>query len=104
MTDVSANGGRVGTRIRTARTSPTWPRRAACRNADPEIFFSGDNEHPGDRKIREARARAVCSACPVSRSCLEVALATPEPAGIWGGLDPEERKALILGRMSAVAS
>jgi WhiB family redox-sensing transcriptional regulator len=35
----------------------------------------------------------VCRRCPVRVKCLEYAIGTKEPEGIWGGLTPRERKA-----------
>jgi WhiB family redox-sensing transcriptional regulator len=32
-----------------------------------------------------ARAKAICSKCPVIDACLESALARREPWGVWGG-------------------
>ncbi|MCC5950294.1 MAG: WhiB family transcriptional regulator [Nitriliruptoraceae bacterium] len=68
-----------------------WQQDAACREADPELFFAnGDAE-------REA-AMALCGACPVRTECLEHALSTRESYGIWGGTDEHDRKRLIRRR------
>ncbi|MFM8302673.1 MAG: WhiB family transcriptional regulator [Actinomycetota bacterium] len=42
-------------------------------------------------------ARRICTACHVSRECLEFALATNQEAGIWGGTTEEERRKLRKG-------
>jgi len=39
--------------------------------------------------------KAVCGRCPVREACLAYALDARELWGIWGGLDPEERLALV---------
>jgi WhiB family redox-sensing transcriptional regulator len=39
-------------------------------------------------------AKQVCAACPARVDCLDYALRVSEPLGIWGGLDPAERRAL----------
>lgn len=39
-------------------------------------------------------AKALCDECPLKVECLQVALQTKRNVGIWGGLTPEERKAL----------
>ena len=39
-----------------------------------------------------ARAKEVCGECPVNTQCLDYALETNQDAGIWGGLDEEERR------------
>jgi WhiB family transcriptional regulator, redox-sensing transcriptional regulator len=71
-----------------------WQRDAACRDADPEQFFSNDDAQ------REA-ALAMCAACPVRSACLEHALATRESYGIWGGTDEHDRKRLLRRRRRA---
>ena len=45
-----------------------------------------------DREKREAKAKAVCSGCPVKIECLEEANEISEPFGVWGGLNEVERK------------
>ena len=69
-----------------------WRDDAACRDADPELFFP-------DGDIRSARAqvktaRLICRGCAVSATCLNWALATGQEAGIWGGLTEDERRRL----------
>ena len=41
-----------------------------------------------------ARAKAVCSCCPVTERCLTWAMHSGEIDGIWGGLDGDERRTL----------
>ena len=62
---------------------------AACRTADPALFFGPDGERQAERQERGEKARAVCSGCPVRRRCYEQALANGERWGIWGGVDFE---------------
>ncbi len=70
-----------------ADTRRQWSARGICIDADPEIFFPlGDGA--------AAEARAICGSCPVRRECLAYAIAADEPFGIWGGLDPQERRNL----------
>lgn len=78
-----------------------WRESAACLS-HPSILFFGldDNETPVERRAREERAKEICAACPVQRECLEYALATKEPYGIWGGLTEVERKSRLRGRAS----
>jgi WhiB family redox-sensing transcriptional regulator len=70
-----------------ANTLGTWVERAVCASTDPEIFFPPKGD-PG------TQARQVCGRCPVSDPCLAYALQAREEFGIWGGLDPVERKNL----------
>ena len=71
---------------------PDWRDYAACRDADPELFFP-------DGDIRSARARVqkaklICRGCPVRAACLHWALASGQEAGIWGGLTEDQRRRL----------
>ena len=43
-------------------------------------------------KKERAKAKAVCSGCPVKLECLEEANEISEPFGVWGGLNEVERK------------
>jgi|SRR5882672_310277 len=78
---------------RAAADRARWTPSAACRNADPEIFFGRDHERPRDRAEREALAAAVCSGCPVAARCLAAALADGE-LGYWAGTTDEDRRSM----------
>ncbi|GGL05770.1 transcriptional regulator WhiB [Sphaerisporangium melleum] len=69
----------------------SWLRRAACRGEDPELFFPISAKGPGH--VQHERAKAVCRRCPVQNPCLDYALRTGQEHGIWGGTDPDERRA-----------
>jgi WhiB family redox-sensing transcriptional regulator len=64
-----------------------WRARAACRDADINIFFPTTDEEAGP-------AKAICATCPVRVECLEFALATRQEDGVWGGLTETERRRL----------
>ncbi len=66
---------------------PSWRARAACRGLDPAMFFPEVGENT-------AAAKAVCAQCPVSRECLDFALANTETEGVWGGTTPRARRPL----------
>jgi WhiB family redox-sensing transcriptional regulator len=66
-----------------------WASRGSCRTSDPELFFP-DAPSPE----REARAKAVCAACPVIQECRDHAVRAGESEGIWGGLTTAERRRL----------
>jgi WhiB family transcriptional regulator, redox-sensing transcriptional regulator len=69
-----------------------WRGQAACRLADPELFFPVS---PGGPSLdRTERARAICATCPVRRECLQFALATRQAYGVWGGMSEQERGAV----------
>ncbi len=69
----------------------TWPSRAACLGADPELFFPIGESGPALLQIEEAKQ--VCARCPVRRECLQWALDTGQQSGVWGGLSESERRA-----------
>ncbi len=74
--------------------STDWQAEAACRDSDPSVFF------PVSDKDAEP-ARAICDTCPVAQECLEWALGTRQPDGIWGGLTPLERQRVVRRRQKA---
>lgn len=78
-----------------------WRERAACLTYPAVLFFGlDDSETPVERRIREDEAKRICSTCDVRSECLDYALQTKEPYGIWGGLTELERKARQHGRAS----
>lgn len=70
----------------------TWRSRAACAHLDTDVFFPIGGTGPAVEQIE--RAKAICAVCPVRDDCLEFALATNQPAGIFGGLTEDERRSL----------
>jgi WhiB family transcriptional regulator, redox-sensing transcriptional regulator len=64
-----------------------WTEQALCAETDPEIFFPPTGDPAGE-------ARQICGWCRVRQDCLDYALGAPEEYGIWGGLDPDERRKL----------
>ena len=72
-----------------------WQQYAAC-HGQAVLFFAPEVEKPGDRKWREAQAKAICSACPVTLRCLLFRLGGEQQldGGIWGGKDELERRQL----------
>ena len=71
-----------------------WREDAACRDADPELFFAHDD-------ATTQRAIAICAGCPVRTACLEHALAAGERHGIWGGTTEHDRRQLMRHRRRA---
>nr|WP_271209415.1 WhiB family transcriptional regulator [Rhodococcus wratislaviensis] len=67
---------------------------AACRDADPTVFFYLDNERGEPRAHRVRAAKQVCLRCPVRARCLNYALEARETHGIWGGYTEDERRKL----------
>ena len=76
----------------TARIAHTeWRSAAACRSADPELFFPISASGPA--REQAAEAKAICAICRVRRECLTFALRTGQHHGIWGGTTEDERAA-----------
>ncbi|QSE84899.1 WhiB family transcriptional regulator [Rhodococcus koreensis] len=71
-----------------------WQLSAACRDADPSVFFYADNERGDPRSSRIRAAKQVCRRCPVRTQCLDHALEARESHGIWGGYTEDERRTL----------
>ena len=65
-----------------------WAAYAACRGADPDLFF------PGEGEDAEAAVR-ICGGCPVRAECLEWALETRVRYGVWGGTTERDRRRLV---------
>lgn len=79
-----------------------WQQLGACRAVDSSIFFPPLHfEHKPDREAREAKAKAICATCPVRIECLDWALTTHEPHGVWGGMSELERRQVLLGKRQA---
>jgi WhiB family redox-sensing transcriptional regulator len=72
-----------------------WRESAACRAADPELFYPVSATGPGAADA--ARAKAVCAGCQVRRQCLQFALATRQLHGVWGGTTEQERQLRFRG-------
>ena len=73
-----------------------WRDRAACRDADRDLFFPIGRDDV-DRPEIDA-AREICARCPVLDDCLAYALATRQPDGVWGGMTTTERRTLARRR------
>lgn len=77
-----------------------WQIKAACRGPQAAVFFPPPHfERKDEKSERESRAKSICATCSVKRECLDYAVAIREPHGIWGGLNENERKALIAQRV-----
>ena len=61
---------------------------ARCNGEDPELFFPMGARA---RRGTDANAKAVCTGAP-STGVPEWSLVTAQDAGVWGGLDEDERR------------
>jgi WhiB family redox-sensing transcriptional regulator len=66
-----------------------WRSMAACRSADPDLFFPVSASAGSQAQVAEAKA--VCARCLVRRQCLDFAIRTRQVHGIWGGMTEQER-------------
>ena len=71
---------------------PQWHAEAACRGMGSATFVLGR----GANESIMARARSICSTCPVTVECLDYALADIDITGIWGGTTGRERRQMRL--------
>jgi WhiB family transcriptional regulator, redox-sensing transcriptional regulator len=96
--------GRVTAALPQLAVAPTteWQQEGLCRATDAAVFFPPAHfEHKPEREAREAKAKAICAGCPVRATCLDWALTTREPHGVWGGYSEGERKQILLGKRRA---
>ena len=86
---------RVTQAARRARKRPVAPQPAApllpgaaCRTADPGLFFPDSGDHDA-----AAKALAICAGCRERAACYAAAVANGETHGVWGGVnfDPDSR-------------
>jgi len=73
-----------------------WLPQASCIGVDPELFFPVGTSDPALAQVEEAKS--ICRGCEVRADCLEWALGTYQDAGVWGGLDEEERRVIRRAR------
>ena len=73
---------------------PIFDGRAACRDADPELFYNAEREQLKAREIREALAKEVCARCEILEACRTWALEAGVKDGVLGGLTEKEREAI----------
>jgi len=83
-------------------TTGDWRALAACREAEPDLFFPVGSTGAALRQIEAAKA--VCRACPSLDPCLEFALRTGQDAGVWGATSEDERRAIRRARRRAAGS
>jgi WhiB family redox-sensing transcriptional regulator len=64
-----------------------WAAYAACRDADPDLFFPASDDDADD-------ALRVCAGCAVRPDCLHWAMEMRISYGVWGGTTERDRKRL----------
>jgi WhiB family redox-sensing transcriptional regulator len=79
--------------------SGDWRNASRCLTEPPDDFFPIGHGPAAQRQI--SRAKRICHACPVRMQCLSWALTNHIGDGVFGGLDPDERKQLVARRGDA---
>ena len=69
-----------------------WRENAACRDADPDLFFPIGTAGNSLRQADEAKR--ICRRCPAQNQCLAWALENGITDGVWGGTTENERRAI----------
>ena len=77
------SGSRSSERLSVDTLLELVGRHGACRGATTDFFST--------HELEVARAKTLCSTCPVRLECLEYAQRAPERFGVWGGTDEGER-------------
>ena len=80
------------------KAASSWWESAACRSADPDLFFPVSVARPARADV--IRAKAVCATCVIRRQCLDYALECGPVHGVWGGTSEIERQQLSAGARS----
>ena len=91
---MSARGAYIRGFVNNVHAIMQWSDQALCTRfpQEADAWFSDD-------ATVKREARRICGRCDVARECLEYALKN-ESYGIWGGLDNDQRRRLLLTRRS----
>ncbi len=92
LTESRPQTDRAQPHILGIRERSLWQRSAACRDTGPTIFFPAGTAKLA--RVDEEQAKALCASCSVRVRCLAFAVEHDEAYGVWGGLNPEERRTL----------
>lgn len=77
----------------------SWVGQAECGGrVDLEPVFFPERGAPSSTAI------AICHRCPVRADCLDFALRTSQPFGIWGGTTARERHRILRRRRGPAAA
>lgn len=67
------------------RSTHGWVDDAACKANETELFYPSSTGNKN--RNSKAKAKAICSSCPVAQRCLQTAIDNCEIYGVWGGED-----------------
>lgn len=71
---------------------PLFTEHALCSEVDPEVWFPEDGGNSKYKTPEAMYAKKLCNACPAMQECRDYALKYTGLFGIWGGLDPSQRR------------
>lgn len=99
VTQATRNGAlEYALRPRRVMEALSWMLKGICRSGEYPISM-WDTHPDSDTRSRDpqtilgnARAKRICMSCDVRTECLSYAMRHNEPAGIWGGTSPRDRK------------
>lgn len=78
---------------KTTEPPANWRHAALCRTVDRDFFDIPSVGLAGQRTHMRIEI-AICQECPSQNPCLDYAMETRQPSGLWGGLLPKERSRL----------
>lgn len=81
------------------KATSSWWELAACRSAEPELFFPISSGGAGRAEV--TRAKALCARCQIREQCLDYAIDTHQAYGVWGGASEDERRLIVRRRRRA---
>ncbi|MFC7962585.1 WhiB family transcriptional regulator [Rhodococcoides kroppenstedtii] len=70
-----------------------WQANGLCRSHDTATFYPEGSSAAKSATVD--KAKSLCRRCPVRTTCLDHALRTREPHGVWGGFTPTERARML---------
>ena len=79
-----------------------WQANGLCRSHDTATFYPEGSSAAKSATVD--KAKSLCRRCPVRTTCLDHALRTREPHGVWGGFTPTERARMLVTDPSTGAS
>ncbi|TAK89312.1 MAG: WhiB family transcriptional regulator [Burkholderiaceae bacterium] len=74
---------------------PMWRDRAACKDVDPELFYT-EGMGMGNPAGLQYAAMMTCQRCPVQTPCLARALDTGDLFAVMGCTTPADRNPMIV--------
>jgi WhiB family redox-sensing transcriptional regulator len=80
--------------LKTDGIDTGWKTFAMCTPLTAPLFFA-DQERSNEGKLRVAEARRICMDCAVRKECRAFAVDAGIDDGVWGGMDPGQRRGWV---------